>query len=90
MKGFFTMANNNSMGLTELEEISEGVAGIADLLAAISVAQDNGGSFERGIYFLQVTAFSLAKRLNEYKTQAFAKARAETEEARAEKAATKQ
>ena len=76
------MAVNNNMGLADLEEISDGVAGIADLLSAISATQKKGDSFERGIYFLQSTALDLARRLDEYKTQAFAKVRAEKEAAR--------
>ena len=68
---------NKKMGLADLEEISDGVAGVASLLSAIQIGQENGDSFDKGLYFLQIIARDLADRLQEYTTQAFAAAKAE-------------
>ena len=70
------MASNNNMGLTDLEEISTGVAGVASLLSAIQIGQENSDSFDEGLYFLQIITRDLADRLHEYTTQAFKASRA--------------
>ena len=41
------MAINNNMGLADLEEISDGVAGVASLLSAIQIGQESGDSFDQ-------------------------------------------
>lgn len=75
MKGFFTL-EDNKMGLVDLEEISIGISGIADLLTALSSAQESGNRFKNGIFFLQGVAQDLAYQLQEYVNQAFEAAKA--------------
>lgn len=63
-------------GITDLEEISYSLSGIADLLTAVSSAQESGNRFRKGIFFLQGAVQDLAYQLQEYVNQAFEAAKA--------------